>query len=359
MTTDIKRAAIVGCGRQRGDGVWRGMSRQHARGYAANGVEIVAVADIDEGNARAFVEQAAPDAAVFDDFARMARDARPDVVSVCTWPHLHAPMVISLAEVGVPAVHCEKPMATTWGDAKRMVEACDAGGTRLTIGHQRRFSPTLRAMKDTIDSGHIGRVLRIEGRIDNLYDWGHALVRRAAVPDRRRRGRLGAGGGRRLGAEDGFRGGVRHERGSRICAWPAARAACCSPAAATSCRRGCRRCARSARRARSSSSGTTAGGVRARTDGGWEAVEVADRDVWADAIGDVVNAAREGRESLLSAANALRGTELMFAAYHSARLHGRARPTAAGGGGERAGLATRARRGDERVKEWTDAPHPP
>ena len=321
MTTDIKRAAIIGCGRQRGDGVWRGMSRQHARGYAANGVEIVAVADIDESNARAFVGQLAPDAAVFDDFARMARDAGPDIVSVCTWPHLHAPMVIALAEVGVPAVHCEKPMATTWGDAKRMAEACERSGTRLTIGHQRRFSPTVRAMKDTIDSGRIGRVLRIEGRIDNLYDWGthwydalqfltgdgEAEWAQAAVDDSGRKTVFGAAcdtsGVAHMRLAGGASGVLFAGDGGLVPpGMPALRAV--GEAGEVEVER------------------HDGGSVRVRTGGGWEAVEVADRDVWADAIGDVVESARRGRESLLSAANALRGTELMFAAYHSARLHG-------------------------------------
>ena len=321
MTTDIKTAAIIGCGRQRGDGVWRGMSRQHARGYAANGVEIVAVADIDEGNARAFVEQAAPEAAVFDDFARMARDAKPDIVSVCTWPHLHAPMVLALAEVGVPAVHCEKPMATTWGDAKRMAEACEACGTRLTIGHQRRFSPTVRAVKDMIDSGRIGRVLRVEGRVDNLFDWGthwYDMLQfltddgepewvQAAVDDAGRKVVFGAAcdtsGVAHMRLGGGASGVLFAGTGDALPpGTPALRVL--GEAGEIEVER------------------HDGGGVRVRTDGGWGAAEVGGGDVWADAIGDVVGSAREGRRSLLSAANALRGTELMFAAYHSARLHG-------------------------------------
>ena len=32
---------------------------------------------------------------------------------------------VAAAEAGVKAIHCEKPMATTWGDAKRMAQVCD------------------------------------------------------------------------------------------------------------------------------------------------------------------------------------------------------------------------------------------
>ena len=62
-----------------------------------------------------------------------------DMVSVCVWPGLHAPMVVDAAKTGLNAIHCEKPMATTWGDARRMAAACDDSGVQLTLNHQRRF----------------------------------------------------------------------------------------------------------------------------------------------------------------------------------------------------------------------------
>ena len=142
MEKEPIRAAIIGCGRQQADGGYKGISPNHAKAYAANGATIVALCDINRENAELFKERLSPDAAIFADYAEMAREAKPQVVSVCTWPHLHAEMVVKLAELGVPAVHCEKPMALTLADARRMVDACKKGGTRLTVNHQRRFSPT-------------------------------------------------------------------------------------------------------------------------------------------------------------------------------------------------------------------------
>ena len=53
----------------------------------------------------------------------MLRAEKLDVVSICLWPHLHAEAVIACAKAGVRAVHSEKPMAPTWGEALKLAAA--------------------------------------------------------------------------------------------------------------------------------------------------------------------------------------------------------------------------------------------
>lgn len=124
------RVGIIGCGRPRGQegSTGYGMSHSHAEGYEASpDAEIVALADINLDNARAFQSEHGGDQ-LYADYHEMLADANLDIVSICTWPHLHAKMVIAACEAGVKAVHCEKPMAPTWGEARRMGEAAEACG---------------------------------------------------------------------------------------------------------------------------------------------------------------------------------------------------------------------------------------
>jgi UDP-N-acetylglucosamine 3-dehydrogenase len=168
------RAGIIGTGRpHRSQGATgSGMSHAHARAYINSpDAELVAVADIVEENARAFQEEHNV-VGIYTDYNEMLQQENLDIVSVCTWPHLHAPMVVDCANAKVRAVHCEKPMATTFGDAKRMVEACNASGTQLTFNHQRRFGTPFRHAKELLKEGRIGELQRIEARTGNLYDWG-------------------------------------------------------------------------------------------------------------------------------------------------------------------------------------------
>jgi predicted dehydrogenase len=167
------RVGIIGCGRRRrADGsVGFGMSHGHAVGYeTCPDTEIVALADIKRENAEAF--QQVHGGRIYEDYREMLAEEKPDIVSISTWPHLHAPMVIACGEAGVKAVHCEKPMAPTWGESRRMVEVCQKCGTQLSFNHQRRFGEPFRRTRELIREGAIGTLERMESSCSNLYDWG-------------------------------------------------------------------------------------------------------------------------------------------------------------------------------------------
>jgi len=171
---DEFRVGIIGCGRPwKSDGATGfGMSHCHALGYAQSPyARIVALADLVPENAEAFQQIHGGDT-IYTDYHEMLAKENLDIVSICTWPHLHAQMVIAAAEAGVKAIHCEKPMAPTWGEARRMAEACATHNVQLTFNHQRRFAPEFRQARDLLRAGAIGGLVRLEGACGNLFDWG-------------------------------------------------------------------------------------------------------------------------------------------------------------------------------------------
>jgi UDP-N-acetylglucosamine 3-dehydrogenase len=165
---------IIGCGRPRGGAgaTGYGQGHLHAAGYKASpDCTIVAAADISQSNLDAF--RGAYDVPRgYLDYHEMLQQEDLDIVSVCTWPHLHAQMVIDAATSGVKAIHCEKPMAPTWGEAVQMARVCDDLGVQLTFNHQRRFGPPFRKAKELLEQGEIGHLLRVEAFTSNLFDWG-------------------------------------------------------------------------------------------------------------------------------------------------------------------------------------------
>ena len=78
---------------------------------------------------------------MYADPKEMLQKESLDVVSICTWHGLHAPQTLMAAEQGAKAVLCEKPMAVSLDEADQMIAACRTSGTKLAIGHQRRFYP--------------------------------------------------------------------------------------------------------------------------------------------------------------------------------------------------------------------------
>ncbi len=167
--------AVIGCGKPRStDGATGfGMSHQHTVGFKTAGCKVVGLADIKIENAETFKAQHGDGSTqVFSDYHQMLAEIRPEVVSVCTWPGLHAEMTLAAIASGAKAVHCEKPMALNFGDAKQMHEAALAKGCQLTFNHQRRFNVPFVSARQLLRDGTIGTLQRMEVICGNLYDWG-------------------------------------------------------------------------------------------------------------------------------------------------------------------------------------------
>jgi len=136
--------------------------------------ELVACADVVRDHAESFAAEFEIDTSrAYEDYRELLSSVEPDVVSVCTPPNSHAPIVVDCARQGVvDAIHCEKPMAVDWSECGLMVRECDRGGVQLTFNHMRRFHPRWRAPKRLIDDGVLGEVERIETTAPDLLDWG-------------------------------------------------------------------------------------------------------------------------------------------------------------------------------------------
>ncbi len=169
------RVGFIGTGKPRGTtgSTGFGMAYHHADGFLKLGdrCELVAAADIVEENVGAFAGRYGVPGTYLD-YRDMLNAGNLDVVSICTWPHLHEQMTVDCAEVGVRAVHCEKPMADTWGGARRMARVCAENGVQLTFNHMRRFSKVMRNARALLDEGQIGDLMRIEFGRHNLCDTG-------------------------------------------------------------------------------------------------------------------------------------------------------------------------------------------
>ena len=146
----------------------------HGAGYTElDDVDLVAVADrVPEFAARFADRFGIPTNRTYTDHVTLIEDVRPDIVSVCTPPETHRDLVVSCARAGVPAIHCEKPMALRWDDCQTMVTECTRHDVQLTINHQRRFVPRWRTPADLVQDGAIGTVRRIELAAPDLLDWG-------------------------------------------------------------------------------------------------------------------------------------------------------------------------------------------
>ena len=106
-------------------------------------------------------------------------DGSIEAVFVCTPPDSHR-VPVELALQAGRHVFCEKPLATTLEDAAGMASAPGARD-RLVVGHIRRFDPRFLTVRDSIESGRIGRPLHLVGGVNCPREDAHRLGSRVSL----------------------------------------------------------------------------------------------------------------------------------------------------------------------------------
>ncbi|WP_049898521.1 Gfo/Idh/MocA family protein [Halococcus agarilyticus] len=126
----------------------------HAGGYAStDGIDLVAVADIDEQNLETFGQAwDIPQERQYVGHDAMLAAEDLDVISVCTPSYLHHEHVLDAAQSAADpdVIWCEKPIASRVSAAEKMVEVCDETGTELVVNHSFRFTDKLQRLHDLI-----------------------------------------------------------------------------------------------------------------------------------------------------------------------------------------------------------------
>lgn len=166
-------AVLLGAG-LRGRHVYGRWARQHP-----DRLRIVAVAEPHDARREAIAREhgLSGDAVVRDWRELLARPRAADVAIVATSDTLHVEPALAAFAAGFHVL-LEKPIAPDPSDCVRVVEAAEASGRILQIGHVLRYAPFYVRAHELIASGRIGRVLGIDMQ-ENVAFWhyAHSYVR--------------------------------------------------------------------------------------------------------------------------------------------------------------------------------------
>jgi predicted dehydrogenase len=85
--------------------------------------------------------------------------AQPDlqVISLCSYPHLHARQAVAAAQAGKHLI-IEKPIGLTHEDCMAVRDAVQLAGVKTCVCFEYRFSSQFRTVKAVIDRGLLGRI---------------------------------------------------------------------------------------------------------------------------------------------------------------------------------------------------------
>ena len=138
------------------------IGKSHVRGYQSmrNDVELIAIADIDESEARRVAqENGIPH--VFSDYHELLTIDEIDSVDVCLPNFLHAPVTIAALEAG-KHVYCEKPMAKTGTEASAMYDTAQRTGKKLAVQMGTVFTKETRTAKRLIEESVLGQIYYVK-----------------------------------------------------------------------------------------------------------------------------------------------------------------------------------------------------
>jgi UDP-N-acetyl-2-amino-2-deoxyglucuronate dehydrogenase len=160
------KLGLVGCGR---------IANNHIKAIQShnNHIELAALCDPSAEQ----LQQAAlavPNAKSYNKLEDLLADNSVEIVSLCTPSGLHPEQTILAAKAGKHVI-TEKPMATNWQDALKMVDVCTQSGVKLFVVKQNRLSSTTQQLKKAIDQGRFGRIYMITVNVfwtrpQNYYD---------------------------------------------------------------------------------------------------------------------------------------------------------------------------------------------
>jgi predicted dehydrogenase len=162
------RVGIIGCGPR---------AESHAEALRQMPeVEIAGAADVQPERLNAFCDRWKIENR-YASSTQLLESQKLDLVTIVTLPGPRPDLVCECARAGVPVINAEKVAAYDLAAMDRMLDACAASGSLLTINHQMRFMPQFKAVRELITAGRLGEIKSLRaGSRGNLTEQGTHMM---------------------------------------------------------------------------------------------------------------------------------------------------------------------------------------
>jgi predicted dehydrogenase len=91
-----------------------------------------------------------------------------DAIYIATPPDSHCDYTVAAALAG-KHVLCEKPMALSSGECKRMIAACQQNRVKLGVAYYRRCYPQVQEVRTMLEEGKLGKVIVARASVGEQY----------------------------------------------------------------------------------------------------------------------------------------------------------------------------------------------
>lgn len=157
------RVGLIGCGV---------ISQYHLEAAKALGVEVVALADINEEAARKRRDAYFPQAAVYTDHRQLLALEDLHVVDIATHNSVRGGQIRDALEAG-KHVLSQKPFTLDLDAGKSLIDLAAKRGLHLGVNQNGRWAPSFAAILAAVRSGLLGHV----HTLDMVMAWDHTFTR--------------------------------------------------------------------------------------------------------------------------------------------------------------------------------------
>lgn len=156
--------ALIGCG---------GIAQTHLQAIkAANGCQLIAVADINHESAKPLANHL--NCSFYSDYRQIIANETIDAALICTPPNTHCDVTQFFLKNGIHVL-CEKPLAINSTEASQMVKAAQQNGVLLMMASKFRYVEDVIQAKAIVDSGILGDIILYENvfcsKVDMQNRW--------------------------------------------------------------------------------------------------------------------------------------------------------------------------------------------
>ena len=156
------RYVLIGCGR---------ISPNHIAAAKANGLEFVAICDINPQNMHDKIQKFELDPIhTYTDYKEMLDKEKPELVAICTESGKHAAIALDCIDAGCNII-IEKPIALSLSDADEIIRRGKEKGVVVCANHQNRFNKSIQKIRDAVDKGRFGKMFYGTAHIRWCRDW--------------------------------------------------------------------------------------------------------------------------------------------------------------------------------------------
>ena len=143
--------ALIGCGR---------ISPNHIVAAQKNGLDIVAICDLEEHNMKDKILKFKLSASVhcYTDYKEMLEKEKPELVTIATESGKHAQIAIDCMTLGHANLIIEKPIALSLADADRIIATAAKENLKVCACHQNRFNKSIQKIREAVEMERFGRM---------------------------------------------------------------------------------------------------------------------------------------------------------------------------------------------------------